>query len=182
MAGAIVQWLRDDLNLFKDARETQTMATAADPASRVIMVPAFTGLGAPYWEPDARAAILGLTRDSGANEIVRAALESVALQTRDLLDAISSDLSSVNLQRQDALRVDGGMVANDWFMQNLGDLTGQRIERSAIFETTALGAASLAELSSRWLCDGSFEPRMTEVDRQAKYADWKAAVAKVIQT
>ncbi len=191
MAGAIIQWLRDNLKLFEDARDTQAMAIAADPASRVIMVPAFTGLGAPYWEPDARAAILGLTRDSGANEIVRAALESVSLQTRDLIEAISGDLASADLQRQDALRVDGGMVANDWFIQNLGDLTGQKIERSATFETTALGAASLVmlgagvckdmtELSSRWLCDGRFEPAIDDQDRDRKYADWKAAVAKVI--
>ena len=119
MAGAIVQWLRDALCLIEKASDPAALAEAADPASNVVLVPAFTGLGAPHWKPEARAALFNLTRDSGKAEIVRAALEAVSLQTDDLLRAINDDMAQAGLSVPPRLRVDGGMVANDWFVQNL---------------------------------------------------------------
>jgi len=190
MAGATIQWLRDKLKLFDDAAQSSELANTADPNSNVMLVPAFTGLGAPYWDADARGAITGLTRNDGAAEIARAGLESVSFQTRDLLEAMAADLAAAGEPAPHALRVDGGMVVNDWFCQNLADLTGRVIERPVVTETTALGAASLAalaagifgsvdEIAHAWRLDRRFEPQMAEDQRNARYDRWKQAVARV---
>ena len=190
MAGATIQWLRDKLRLFDDAAQSSVLAVQADPHSNVMLVPAFTGLGAPYWDADARAAITGLTRNDGAAEIARAGLESVSFQTRDLLEAMAADLAATGEPAPHALRVDGGMVANDWFCQNLADLTGRVIERPVVTETTALGAAYLAALAAgifastddiarAWRLDRRFEPVMGEDQRNARYERWQQAVARV---
>lgn len=190
MAGATIQWLRDKLRLFDDAAKSSELAKEADPASNVMLVPAFTGLGAPYWDANARAAITGLTRNDGAAEIARAGLESVSFQTRDLLEAMAADLAAAGEPAPHALRVDGGMVVNDWFCQNLADLTGRVIERPVVTETTALGAAYLAALAAgvftttediahAWRLDRRFEPAMGEDQRDARYERWKQAVARV---
>ncbi|BCW88904.1 Glycerol kinase [Alphaproteobacteria bacterium SO-S41] len=189
MAGATIQWLRDKLRLFDDAAKSSDLAQQADPNSQVMLVPAFTGLGAPYWDPDARGAILGLTRNDGAAEIARAGLESVSFQTRDLLEAMAADLAEAGEPAPHALRVDGGMVVNDWFCQNLADLTGRTIERPVVTETTALGAAFLAglgvgafasvdEIAAAWRLDRRFEPMLPAAARDARYARWQEAVAK----
>ncbi|GGE17859.1 glycerol kinase [Gemmobacter megaterium] len=185
VAGAVVQWLRDGLRLIRDAAETQPLAAAADPAQGVVMVPAFTGLGAPYWQPESRGAIFGLTRNSGPAELARAALESVGYQTRDLLDAMRADWGAT---AQGVLRVDGGMAASDWTMQFLADITGAPVDRPTITETTALGAAWLAghgagvcggpeDFARLWELDRRFEPRMPAATRDAAYARWQRAVA-----
>jgi glycerol kinase len=190
MAGATIQWLRDKLRLFDDAAKSSELAMAADPNSNVMLVPAFTGLGAPYWDANARGAITGLTRNDGAAEIARAGLESVSFQTRDLLEAMAADLAAAGEPAPHALRVDGGMVVNDWFCQNLADLTGRTIERPVVTETTALGAAYLAGLASgvfgstdeiahAWRLDRRFEPVMGDDQRDERYARWKQAVARV---
>lgn len=186
MAGATIQWLRDSLGLFANSAETAALAASADPKSRAILVPAFVGLGAPYWDPDARGALLNLTRADGKAEIARAALESVSFQTRDLTEAMAADMGAPLT----ALRVDGGMVVNDWFCQNLADLTGLPIERPAVTETTALGAAYAAGLASgvyagtddiarNWRLDRRFHPAASRDERDAAYARWKSAVARV---
>ena len=155
------------------------------------MVPAFVGLGAPYWDADARGAIVGLTRDSGLAEIAKAGLESVCFQTRDLLEAMAADMSAAGLGSPAALRVDGGMVVNDLFCQWLADLTGRPIERPQVVETTALGAAYLAglgaglyasldEIAAGWRCERRFEPKISADERDAKYAGWKEAVGRVL--
>ncbi|MFA5121490.1 glycerol kinase GlpK [Zavarzinia sp.] len=191
VAGAAVQWLRDGLHLFKGAAETEALARAARPRSQAYMVPAFTGLGAPYWDPDARGALLGLTRDTGIAEIVRAALESVAFQTRDLIEAIGADLAAQGRPLPASLRVDGGMVVNDWAMQFLADMLGIPVERPKVTETTALGAAFLAGLGAgiygstdaiakAWALDRAFEPAMGADERQARWDGWRAAVARVL--
>ncbi len=190
MAGATIQWLRDKLRLFDDAAQSSVLAMQADPNSNVMLVPAFTGLGAPYWDANARAAISGLTRNDGAAEIARAGLESVSFQTRDLLEAMAADLAAAGEPAPHALRVDGGMVVNDWFCQNLADLTGRTIERPVVTETTALGAAFLAGLAAgvfsstediarAWRLDRRFEPAMGADQRDARYGRWKEAVARV---
>jgi glycerol kinase len=190
MAGATIQWLRDKLGLFDDAAQSSELAMAADPKTNVMLVPAFTGLGAPYWDANARAAIIGLTRNDGAAEIARAGLESVSFQTRDLLEAMAADLASAGEPAPHALRVDGGMVVNDWFCQNLADLTGRTIERPVVTETTALGAAYLAalaaglfastdEIGHAWRLERRFEPLMGQDQRDARYELWKQAVARV---
>lgn len=190
MAGATIQWLRDKLRLFDDAAKSSELAMAADPNSNVMLVPAFTGLGAPYWDANARGAITGLTRNDGAAEIARAGLESVSFQTRDLLEAMAADLAAAGEPAPHALRVDGGMVVNDWFCQNLADLTGRTIERPVVTETTALGAAYLAglaagmfgstdEIAHAWRLDRRFEPVMGDDQRDERYARWKQAVARV---
>jgi len=154
-------------------------------------VPAFVGLGAPYWDAEARGAILGLTRASGIAEIVRAALESVSFQTRDLIEAMARDMTAAGLSAPEALRVDGGMVANDWFCQNLADLIGRPVDRPAVTETTALGAAYLAGLgaglfpslegvASAWRLERRFEPSLAASVRDARYSRWKDAVARVL--
>ncbi|MEQ1863314.1 MAG: FGGY-family carbohydrate kinase, partial [Micropepsaceae bacterium] len=157
----------------------------------VYMVPAFVGLGAPYWDADARGAIVGLTRDSGLAEIAKAGLESVCYQTRDLLEAMADDMKAAGLGSPAALRVDGGMVVNDLFCQWLADLTGRPIERPEVVETTALGAAYLAglgaglyasldEIAAGWRCERRFEPKIAADERDAKYAGWKEAVGRVL--
>ena len=191
MAGAIVQWLRDALQLIDHAGETQGLAEAANPDSAVTLVPAFTGLGAPHWDAQARAAIFNMTRDSGKADIVRAALESVSLQTADLMRAIGDDMAAAGLDVLPRLRVDGGMVANDWLCQNLADLCDCPIDRPAITETTALGAAMLAmlqigwfdsleALAENWSLEAQFTPAMTAERRAAKQKDWQAALAKTL--
>lgn len=191
MAGATIQWLRDGLKLFPKASDVSALAERSNPQSRVYLVPAFVGLGAPYWDSDARGAIVGMTRDSGQAEIAKAGLESVCYQTRDLLEAMASDMSRAGLGRPEALRVDGGMVVNDLFCQWLANLTGRPIERPKVVETTALGAAylagigggiysSLEEVAAAWKCERRFEPAISADERDAKYQGWKEAVARVL--
>ncbi|MDF1687113.1 MAG: glycerol kinase [Parvibaculaceae bacterium] len=191
MAGATVQWLRDEMKFIANAQESETLARQANPDSHVIVVPAFTGLGAPYWDPQARGAILGMTRDSGAAEIVRAGIESVSCQTRDLMEAMGADMKSAGLESPSALRVDGGMVANEWFAQNLSDMIGRSVERPVITETTVLGAAYLAGLqvgfydslegiAKNWQCDARFDPVMTQSEQSARYGRWRDAVGRIL--
>lgn len=192
MAGAIVQWLRDEMKIVRNSAESEELAREADPHSQVVMVPAFTGLGAPHWDPEARAAIFGMTRDTGRAEITRAALESVSFQTRDLMEAMAADMKAAGLQSPQALRIDGGMVANGWFAQNLADILARRVERPAIIETTALGAAYLAgmqtgfygsmqDVAQHWQCEKAFMPAMPEEERAARYKRWRGAVSRVTQ-
>jgi glycerol kinase len=191
MAGAIVQWLRDEMKLVDSSAESEAMAREANPNSQAVLVPAFTGLGAPYWEPDVRAALFGMTRDTGAKEIVRAALESVSFQTRDLMDAMGADMKAAGLVSPQALRVDGGMVANNWFTQNLADIIGRPVERPEVTETTALGAAYLAgmqvgfygtmgDVARHWRCERAFSPEMAESERAERYQRWRGYVKRVI--
>jgi glycerol kinase len=186
VAGAAIQWLRDGLKIIAAATESESLAREADPEQAVYLVPAFTGLGAPYWDAHARGAILGLTRGSGPAEIASAALDAVCYQTRDLLQAMTAD----GAQPPNTLRVDGGMVANDWLMQRLADLNGCTVERPVVPETTALGAAALAglgvglmsgldEISGTWRSDGQFAPIMAADERDRRYAGWQDAVARV---
>jgi len=190
VAGAVVQWLRDELGLLATAAESEALARRAKPAEGLYVVPAFTGLGAPYWRPDARGAIFGLTRDAGRCEIVRAALDSVCYQTRDLLEAMRRDMQSAGLKRLKSLKVDGGMVTNDWFCQRLADLTGLAVERPRVTETTALGVAYLAGLGAgifrnkkdiavRWALDRRFAPAMKPQARDRLYAGWRNAVSRI---
>lgn len=192
MAGATMQWVRDGLKLIDDASESEALAASADTSSHVYMVPAFTGLGAPYWDPHARGAILGMTRDTGIAEVVRAAIESVSYQTRDLMEAMAADMAS-GLDPAAPLRVDGGMVRNNWFCQNLADVLGRTVDRPLYTETTALGATYLAalgaglhksldELGDAWALDRSFEPAMSPAERDARYGGWKEAVQRVLTT
>ncbi|MQQ09883.1 glycerol kinase GlpK [Epibacterium sp. SM1979] len=189
VAGAVVQWLRDGLKIIREASETQGLADGADPAQSVVLVPAFTGLGAPYWNPDCRGAIYGLTRNSGPNELAKAALESVGYQTRDLIDAMRADWSAAEgaSDGQSVLRVDGGMSASDWAMQFLADITDAPVDRPKVLETTALGVAWLAgmkigampdmeEFAKCWALDREFRPSMAAEVRDAKYTAWKRAV------
>jgi len=194
VAGAAVQWLRDGLGLVRTAAETEDLARQADPESGVYMVPAFVGLGAPYWDSGARGALLGLTRASGPAEIAAATLDAVCYQTRDLMQAMAADRSDVQGEAgMSALRVDGGMVANDWFLQRLADLMGLPVERPEVTETTALGAACLAGLSTGvidgesgiaglWRRNARFEPQMPARERQQRYAGWVDAVNRVRTT
>ena len=185
IAGAVVQWLRDGLGIIQSAAETQDLAERADPNQDVILVPAFVGLGAPYWNAECRGAAFGLTRGTGPAEMARAALESVGFQTRDLLEAMRADMGQTG---ESTLRVDGGMTASDWTMKFLADITGARVERPTVLETTALGAAWLAgqragvypemeEFEKSWALDRSFAPEMSGGARQTRYAAWKRAVA-----
>ncbi|MBL1406287.1 MAG: glycerol kinase GlpK [Rhizobiales bacterium] len=189
IAGAAVQWLRDGLKIIDDAAQTGAMAQSADKNQELILVPAFAGLGAPYWEPDVRGAIFGLTRNSGANEFSRAALEAVCFQTRDLTEAMYSDWqhSGSNI----TLRVDGGMVASDWTMQFLSNILNANIDRPTILETTALGAAWLAGMragvwpdqegfAKQWKLQKKFTPNMDEELRERRYKNWKSAVNSAI--
>jgi glycerol kinase len=208
IAGAAVQWLRDGLRVVPTAAATGPMAEAADPRQDVILVPAFVGLGAPHWDAEARGALFGLTRDTGPNELARAALESVCFQTLDLLDAMQADCGGEDgggkdrsdrnwgdADRSDfaetVLRVDGGMVASDWTMQRLADILGAPVDRPTILETTALGAAYLAGLQSglypepkafaaRWALDRRFTPAMDDAPRCRKIAAWRDAVGRTL--
>ncbi len=186
VAGAAVQWLRDGLGVIGSAEETEALAKQADTGQRLYLVPAFTGLGAPYWDAEARGAVFGLTRASGPAELARATLEAVCYQTRDLLEAMRADGAS----GLETLRVDGGMVANDWMLQMLADILGVAVERPQVAETTALGAAYLAGLNrglfqnldavaTQWQSDGRFEPQMAEADREERYEGWRDAVSRV---
>lgn len=188
VAGAVVQWLRDGVQMIDAAPETQTLAESADPHQALILVPAFTGLGAPYWAAEARGAVFGLTRNSGPAEFTRAALESVGFQTRDLLTAMQADMPD---QGRPVLRVDGGMVASDWTMQFLADILAAPVDRPMVTETTALGAAWLAGMRSEiypdaagfaatWALERRFEPAMPSDERDAKYAAWKRAIEAVL--
>ncbi|MEX1061349.1 MAG: glycerol kinase GlpK [Methyloceanibacter sp.] len=190
MAGATVQWLRDSLGLIASAAESEALARDADPNSGVYLVPAFQGLGAPFWDANARAAILGLTRAASKSDVVAAGLEAVAFQTRDLLTAMRQDIAVSGIPLPSALRVDGGMTANAWFMQRLADVLGQRIEVALNPETTALGAAyhagqavgffgNAGELEKAWAPARAFEPKMSETEREARYGGWLDAVARV---
>ena len=190
IAGAIVQWLRDELGVIHSSEEVEALAARSKPISGLYFVPAFTGLGAPYWDAEARGAILGLTRDAGAAEIARAALDAVCYQTCDLVEAISSDMTSAGLGVPKTLRVDGGMVTSDDFCQRLADLTGLAIERPRITETTALGAAYLAglgagifrsetEVSLLWKLDKRFTSKLAAGQRDELYAGWKKAVVRI---
>lgn len=191
MAGATMQWLRDGAKMLKDTADSQAIAEQANPDARVYLVPAFTGLGAPWWDADARGAIMGLTRDTGVAEIVRAGLEAVGYQTRDLLQAMAADMHKAGAVMPAVLRVDGGMAANDWTMQFLSNVTGLPVERSSILETTALGAATLAgvqcglypsfeAMAANWRCARRFEPVMPADERESRYAGWRDAVGRVL--
>jgi glycerol kinase len=186
IAGAAVQWLRDGLGVISSAAECEDLARQADPKSEIYLVPAFTGLGAPYWDSAARGGIFGLTRASGRAELVRATLDAVCYQTRDLLEAMAADGAAT----PERLRVDGGMVRNDWFLQRLADITGVAVERAKTLETTAFGAACLAGLTSgifaspqdierNWANSGRFAPELEESSRAALYDGWKEAVGRV---
>ncbi len=184
IAGAAVQWLRDALQIIETAPQSGELAAKADPNQHVVLVPAFTGLGAPYWKPDCRGAIFGLTRNSGRAEITRATLESIAFQTRDLWHAMQGDWGA---ETDVILRVDGGMSASDWAMQGLSDILGAPVDRPVMQETTALGAAWLAGMKAgvypdqagfaeTWDLDRRFEPAKPVADRDAAYSRWQRAV------
>jgi glycerol kinase len=184
MAGATMQWLRDGLHLFKDAADTEALARQAPADSSIMFVPAFTGLGAPYWDADARGAIFGLSRDTGIQELVSAALLSVCYQTRDLQEAMAADGV-----RPQTLRVDGGMARNDYVLQNLADLLGCRVDRPVITETTALGVAwlaalqcgihqSLEDIAQHWQLQRSFTEQRNKTWRDQRYAIWQDAVRR----
>ena len=179
IAGAAVQWLRDGIGLIANSHETEALAESASQDSKVYVVPAFTGLGAPHWDPHARGAIFGLTRDSGPAEIAKATLESVCLQTNDLLSAMSDDAE----EPVTAIRVDGGMAANDWLLNALAAICDVRVQRPKVIETTALGAAYLAglgagiysslnDIEARWVRDAEFD---TNMPRTAHSADRRVA-------
>ncbi|CDM58674.1 MULTISPECIES: glycerol kinase GlpK [Rhizobium] len=189
IAGAAVQWLRDGLGIIDTASRTGELADAADPTQEVYLVPAFTGLGAPHWDANARGAIFGLTRNSGPKEFARAALEAVCYQSRDLLDAMHKDWKGG--VESTVLRVDGGMVASDWTMQRLADILDAPVDRPVILETTALGAAWLAgsragvwpdreSFAKSWKRNHRFEPAMDEKTRAAKLKGWRSAVKRTL--
>ncbi|MEO1152885.1 MAG: glycerol kinase GlpK [Pseudomonadota bacterium] len=190
IAGAVVQWLRDGLKIIREASETQGLAETADPEQGVVLVPAFTGLGAPYWNAECRGAIYGLTRNSGPAEFARAALESVGYQTRDLLEAMKADWPGAS--DDNVLRVDGGMTASDWTMQFLSDILGAPVDRPEVLETTALGAAWLAGMragvypdqagfAANWALERRFEPQMSPEIRAAKTQRWTNAVSATLR-
>lgn len=183
IAGAAVQWLRDGLHLFKSARESEALATSVPDTNGVYMVPAFTGLGAPYWRPDVRASITGLTRDSTSAHITRAVLEAQAYQTLDLMDAMTADTG----HRPDVIRADGGLVANAFVCQFLADMLNRPVDIPKVTETTALGAAYLAGLQSgvyngltditrAWQCARRYNPSMESARRDSLYKGWKQAI------
>jgi len=191
VAGAAVQWLRDGLKVIRHAADTARLARRADPGQAVYLVPAFVGLGAPYWDAEARGALYGLTRGTTAAELARAALESVCYQTRDLAEAMRGDWKQGNAART-VLRVDGGMVASDWTMQFLADILNAPVDRPKVLETTVLGAAYLAGLQAglypppaqfakSWHLERRFTPRMRPALRAAKYAGWQKAVARTLE-
>lgn len=184
-AGSAIQWLRDGLGTIPDAGSSESLATSLDGNDGVYLVPAFTGLGAPYWDPDARAAVFGITRDTSRSHFARAALEAVAYQTRDLLIAMQADGAT----RPVELRVDGGMVLNEWLCQFLADIVQCPVQRPANIETTVLGAALLAGLGAGvysdfeavadlWTADLRYEPNIDEGERDRLYAGWQDAIAR----
>ncbi|EPC04607.1 glycerol kinase [Litchfieldella anticariensis FP35 = DSM 16096] len=186
VAGATVQWLRDGLKLFANAAETEALARQTRSGHSVYLVPAFTGLGAPHWDPQARGAIFGLTRDTGIAEIVAAGLQAVCYQSRDLQVCMNDDMAAST----GTLRVDGGMVRNNWLMQFLADMLGVSVDRPTVLETTALGAAYLAglhlgwyegleEIAGLWRCERTFSPQMDDEERERLYRGWLDAVDRV---
>jgi glycerol kinase len=190
IAGAAVQWLRDGLGIIQNAGEAGALAAAADPAQQVYLVPAFTGLGAPYWDADARGALYGLSRGTTRRELARAALECVGYQTRDLVEAMRGDWAA---PASTVLRVDGGMTASEWAMQFLADILDTPVDRPVVMETTALGAAYLAGLASgilpapdafarSWALDRRFVPALGAEARESKYRGWKDAVRRTLST
>ena len=187
VAGAAIQWIRDGLQIIKHAAKTEEIAGRLSDNGGVYMVPAFTGLGAPYWDPDARAAILGMTRDVTYEHIVRAALEAQGYQTEDLLRAMVEDSG----QEIHEIRVDGGMVENNWMCQFLADITNNIVNRPQIVETTSLGAAYLAglhvglyksmqQIEQNWQLSRSFKPEISDDERKELYDGWKKAVSCVL--
>ncbi|MEO8402394.1 MAG: glycerol kinase GlpK [Gammaproteobacteria bacterium] len=186
-AGATIKWLRDSLHFIKTARESEELAQSVSDTEGVYLIPAFTGLGAPYWHPEARGAIIGLTRNSSVNHIVRAALEAVCYQTRDLLDAMMKD----GVTQLKTLRVDGGMAENNWLLQFLADILKLTVQRPTCIETSALGAAYLAglqigmfqsldEITNLWHKDAEFNAIMSEQSRERFYQGWLHAVDRII--
>jgi glycerol kinase len=186
-AGSAIQWLRDELGLIGHARDSAALAASVPDNGGVYLVPAFTGLGAPYWNSQARGAILGLTRNAGAAHLVRAGLEAQGYQTRDLLAAMAADMGAAPRE----LRIDGGLAENDWVCAFLADINGLPVERSAVTETTAQGAAYLAGLgagvynglgavSKAWRCERRFEPAMAVTERERLYGSWREAVRRVL--
>lgn len=186
VAGSAVKWLRDGLGIIQQAAETESLARQLSSNKGVYLVPAFTGLGAPHWDPHARGAILGMTLDTGPAELARATLEAMAYQTRDLAVAMGDD----GADPPQTLRVDGGMAANDWMLQFLADILAVTVERPRIIETTALGAAYLAglqiglfngfdEITERWQCERRFTPTLTESQRAQLLDGWHQAIARV---
>jgi glycerol kinase len=192
VAGAAVQWLRDGLGLIASADETGTLAAEADPLQQVYMVPAFVGLGAPHWDSAARALLTGMTRGTTRRELARAALECVAYQTRDLIDAMQADLGDGwSDEAPTVIRVDGGMSASDWTMQFLADMLAAPVDRPSCLETTAVGAAYLAGMAAGlypdaesfaagWRGERRFEPSMAAAERETKYRGWQDAVARTL--
>ena len=189
IAGAAVQWLRDAMGLIEKASDIGKLARQADSKQDVFLVPAFTGLGAPHWDPDARGAIFGITRATGPAELSRAVLESVCYQTRDLLEAMQGDLSTTG---DTVLRVDGGMVASNYTMQFLADILNAPVDRPKVLETTAVGAAYLAghyvgifpapeEFAASWKRDQRFTPSLDDASRARKYSGWKDAVSRTLR-
>jgi glycerol kinase len=189
VAGAAVQWLRDGLKLIAKASDTAALARRADPAQPVYLVPAFVGLGAPYWDAEARGAIYGITRGTTAAEFARAALEAVCYQTRDLVEAMRRDWGTAHGEA--VVRVDGGMVASNWTMQFLADILDAPVDRPKVLETTALGAAYLAGLAAgvypeparfaeAWRLDRRFLPAMADGERARRIAGWRDAVRRTL--
>jgi glycerol kinase len=190
VAGSAVQWLRDGLGVIKQAAETGPLAAKSDPAQSVYLVPAFVGLGAPYWNPRVRGALFGLTRNTGPAELAHAALESVCYQTFDLWEAMRADWPEAKAANI-VLRVDGGMTVSDWTMQRLADLLDAPVDRPVIQETTALGAAYLAGLQAgvypepekfadNWRLEHRFKPNMSAATRERKLKGWARAVKGVL--
>jgi glycerol kinase len=190
VAGAAVQWLRDGLKIIESAEESGALAREADPSQNVVLVPAFVGLGAPHWRPDARGALFGLTRATGPRELAQAALESVCFQTADLLAAMKADWHDA-AGAMKTLRVDGGMASSDWTMQRLADILDSAVDRPQVKETTALGAAYLAGLQAgffpepdrflnNWRLERRFAPQMDAARRARKLADWASAIRRLL--
>jgi glycerol kinase len=190
VAGAAVQWLRDGLGLIENAAESGRLASEADPAQNVYLVPAFVGLGAPYWDAEARGAMFGLTRNSGPREFAKAALESVCFQTLDLMNAMYADFKAQKIEKT-VLRVDGGMTASDWTMQRLADILNAEVDRPVVTETTALGAAYLAGLSiglypepdefmKSWQLEKRFAPQMPVEQRERAVIGWRDAIRRTL--
>ena len=185
VAGSAIQWLRDEMKIIESAPETEAIARRTGIVDDVIVVPAFAGLGAPYWDPDARGAIVGLSRGSSGDQVVTATLQSVAYQTHDLVSSMAEDGISPGV-----IRVDGGMVTNDWFLQFLADILDTPVERPVNVESTVLGAAYLAafgagilqgseQISEYWQCQSRFDPAMSSDHRERLLAGWKAAVSRI---